>query len=95
MIGGVAAATAVRTFPFRVFNFPAEIVKPQLILTGSIESTFLQGDEVDITGLLDMHFYDAFRYAAGGILRAATPHVLDGKYTIQSVDTEKHIVTLS
>lgn len=28
IIGGVAAAAAVRTFPFRVFSFPAEIVTP-------------------------------------------------------------------
>lgn len=26
LIGGVAAAAAVRTFPFRVFSFPAEVV---------------------------------------------------------------------
>lgn len=25
MVGGVAAATAVRTFPFRVFSFPSQI----------------------------------------------------------------------
>src|ERR1700723_3874922 len=30
MVGGVAAAAAVRTFPFRVFSFPKEIgVSPQ------------------------------------------------------------------
>jgi hypothetical protein len=28
LIGGVAAAAAVRTFPFRVFSFPTEIVWP-------------------------------------------------------------------
>jgi hypothetical protein len=28
MIGGVAAAAAVRTFPFRVFSFPKEIARP-------------------------------------------------------------------
>jgi hypothetical protein len=31
MIGGIAAGAAVRTFPFRVFSFPFEIVKPQFI----------------------------------------------------------------
>jgi hypothetical protein len=31
MVGGVAAAAAVRTFPFRVFSFPSEIVTPNLI----------------------------------------------------------------
>jgi len=28
LIGGVAAATAVREFPFRVFSFPTEVAKP-------------------------------------------------------------------
>lgn len=28
MVGGVAAAAAVRTFPFRVFSFPANLVMP-------------------------------------------------------------------
>lgn len=28
LIGGVAASAAVRTFPFRVFSFPAAIAKP-------------------------------------------------------------------
>jgi hypothetical protein len=28
MIGGLAASAAVRTFPFRVFSFPSEIVQP-------------------------------------------------------------------
>jgi len=30
MVGGVAAAAAVRTYPFRVFSFPKEIVVPQV-----------------------------------------------------------------
>lgn len=30
LIGGVAATTAVRTFPFRVFSFPSEIVPATL-----------------------------------------------------------------
>jgi hypothetical protein len=34
MVGGLAAGAAVRTFPFRVFSFPSEIVKPSgLMLT--------------------------------------------------------------
>jgi|MicForSoiPHH12_O_1018301.scaffolds.fasta_scaffold00224_2 hypothetical protein len=32
MIGGLAAGAAVRTFPFRVFSFPSEIVKPPTLL---------------------------------------------------------------
>jgi hypothetical protein len=35
MVGGVAAAAAIRTFPFRVFSFPKEIhVEPLLSLHG-------------------------------------------------------------
>lgn len=33
MIGGVAAAAAVRMFPFRVFSFPSEIVVPPISRT--------------------------------------------------------------
>ena len=31
LVGGVATATAVRTFPFRVFSFPSEIVTPPMV----------------------------------------------------------------
>jgi hypothetical protein len=31
LFGGVAATAAVRTWPFRVFSFPTEIVKPELL----------------------------------------------------------------
>lgn len=34
LIGGVAASAAVRTWPFRVFSFPAEIVPATLPATG-------------------------------------------------------------
>jgi hypothetical protein len=30
MIGGVATAAAMRTWPFRVFSFPSEVVRPRL-----------------------------------------------------------------
>jgi hypothetical protein len=30
MVGGVAAAAAVRTFPFRVFSFPKEVQIPKV-----------------------------------------------------------------
>lgn len=30
LVGGVATAAAVRTFPFRVFSFPTEIVSPDV-----------------------------------------------------------------
>jgi hypothetical protein len=28
LVGGIAAGAAVRTFPFRVFSFPSDIVRP-------------------------------------------------------------------
>jgi hypothetical protein len=39
LVGGVACAAAVRTFPFRVFSFPSEIlVRPRnLIQYGMLE----------------------------------------------------------
>lgn len=36
LIGGVAAGAAVRTFPFRVFSFPTEIVVPEPILPAEL-----------------------------------------------------------
>lgn len=33
LIGGVVAASAVRTFPFRVFSFPSEIITGNRLLT--------------------------------------------------------------
>ncbi len=32
LVGGIAASTAVRTFPFRVFSFPSEIHIPETTL---------------------------------------------------------------
>jgi hypothetical protein len=34
MVGGIAAGAAVRTFPFRVFSFPKEIVPPASSVVG-------------------------------------------------------------
>ncbi len=31
LVGGVAATAAVRSFPFRVFSFPTEIVAPPML----------------------------------------------------------------
>lgn len=43
MIGGVAAAAAVRTFPFRVFSFPSEIRIPAGTTVELISSGFKLG----------------------------------------------------
>lgn len=32
LVGGVAAASAVRTWPFRIFSFPTDIVTPPAIV---------------------------------------------------------------
>jgi hypothetical protein len=32
LAGGLAASAAVRSFPFRVFSFPKEIVRPQSVI---------------------------------------------------------------
>ena len=48
MVGGLAAAAAVRTFPFRVFSFPKEIVLPRGWLTVR-DARALESDD----GLLD------------------------------------------
>jgi len=37
LVGGVAVAAAVRTWPFRVYSFSSEIVKPQEISTYGIQ----------------------------------------------------------
>lgn len=31
IVGGVAATAAARTWPFRVFSFPTQIVQPEII----------------------------------------------------------------
>jgi hypothetical protein len=36
MVGGIAAQAAVRTFPFRVFSFPTEIIRrPHVLKIGT------------------------------------------------------------
>jgi hypothetical protein len=53
LVGGVAGAAAVRTWPFRVFSFPSEVVIPKY------------GTYVDEAVLLDDYALDAFRYITG------------------------------
>jgi hypothetical protein len=36
LFGGVAASAAVRTWPFRVFSFPSEIVVPELPISAEL-----------------------------------------------------------
>jgi hypothetical protein len=51
MFGGVAAAAAVRTFPFRVFSFPKEIVVPAQRLD-NLTLELLQDSAFDIEAFL-------------------------------------------
>ena len=53
LIGGVASAAAVRTFPFRVFSFPTVVAEPTFDL---ISSTTLADLREDI--LYDNFFVD-------------------------------------
>jgi hypothetical protein len=104
LIGGIATTAAVRTFPFRVFSFPAEITRPQILLTGSTGSIFPQaGDEIDITALLDPNYFHVaselfckppnYFYVDTGSELFWKPR--NGKCTVKSVDTKNRIVTLS
>ena len=53
MVGGLATAVAVRTFPFRVFSFPSQIIEPNFDL---ITATTLADLRDDI--LYDNFFID-------------------------------------
>jgi hypothetical protein len=51
MIGGVAAAAAVRMWPFRVYSFPTEVVAPPPVFANQVSLTNL--DQLnEITKLL-------------------------------------------
>ena len=45
MVGGLAAGAAVRTWPFRVYSFPAEIVAPT---------------DAEIMAIVERYYYEAF-----------------------------------
>lgn len=49
MIGGVAASAAVRTWPFRVFSFPTEVVLPKSGV--EIMARFLTEEELGLRNL--------------------------------------------
>lgn len=62
MIGGVAAATAVRSFPFRVFSFPSEIVQPYPLVLGSgLTHPF---DELGLGDFIVQPMYDFYEVVA-------------------------------
>jgi len=63
MIGGIATAAAVRTFPFRVFSFPKEISLPPCgILTREIVSLQLEAMRDRMPNLIerDAELYKMF-----------------------------------
>lgn len=45
LVGGLAATAAVRTWPFRVYSFPTEIVQPKI---------YPFFDNIDVTMLADL-----------------------------------------
>lgn len=69
LAGGVAATAAVRTFPFRVFSFPTEIVKPESYATyvmgrnstlGPAEIIYYDKEAID--RLKNFYFKEATRF---------------------------------
>ena len=58
LVGGLAATSAVRTWPFRVYSFPTEIIQPKIYpLFDEISYTTLADLRDDI--LIDNFFVDA------------------------------------
>ena len=82
MIGGVAAVAAVRTYPFRVFSFPAEILVPE------IEPMPLMDDLVDLVGDIPLMFRGPEIDNLVGEMLRANPSLLclkDGKVLYEAV----------
>ena len=65
LVGGVAAVAAERTFPFRVFSFPREIV----VLPAGLTGLRYSDDWINSTGT----WYGLSRSPVPGVLK--TPHV--------------------
>jgi hypothetical protein len=86
MIGGVAAVAAVRTFPFRVFSFPSEIVEPSV--------TFDLGG-FDLGGFGDFYvqpMYD-FYSLPNGAVQKQTLFYRPGHYGVtRGTDHESRII---
>ena len=82
MIGGVAAVAAVRTYPFRVFSFPAEILVPE------IEPMPLMDDLVDLVGDIPLLFRGPEIDNLVGEMLRANPSLLclkDGKVLYEAI----------
>jgi hypothetical protein len=65
-VGGITAAAAVRTFPFRVFSFPSDIVIPAVH-----ESTFDAINTATLEGLREGVWMDTFFVDSAWIKRMA------------------------
>ena len=95
MVGGVAAAAAVRTFPFRVFSFPKEIkiVPPEYLglELENVENVFYSPLLYNPTGVGDLRYVNV----DGGTLPFGVPYKrpVYGPPRIKSVDPEKKIIT--
>ena len=91
LIGGVAATAAVRTFPFRVFSFPKEIIIPDAIPCAlALEGLINRIPTVDVPtlslhGLIyDPDFYNATG-AQFGIRRTTTGLTLSMTREFESI----------
>ena len=62
IIGGLATAAAVRTFPFRVFSFPTEIIAPSRLSVDQITNLSLEAIADQIPDLIerDAELYKMF-----------------------------------
>ena len=65
LIGSLAAAAAVRTFPFRVYSFPTEIVQPSPEAIAYIDNKMMAA----VTDLIEPDTFDQISAATLAALR--------------------------
>jgi hypothetical protein len=88
LVGGVAAAAAVRTFPFRVFSFPSEVVPARFPVW--LNPNALPG-RID---LLTTSHWGRLEPGQAIELFGFNPTYLAGRFVIQDVDPETNTITL-
>lgn len=78
MVGGIAVAVAERTFPFRVFSFPKEVVSPdfiglQLEAFANRIPALMDSDSLLLHRMSGLHYYDVVSSGPFFGIRRATP----------------------
>lgn len=90
LVGGVAATAAVRTFPFRVFSFPAEIRKPTVVELAAQHMDAMSAAVSDLF-FADTPFLAYLRRGAALHMHAPNAQVrLEGIQIIDSIHAEPH-----